>query len=100
MRRLRRRGLNVARRQRSRAGERVGQVREVENGGGAFDAESGDVVRSRRHFRRGECAQPYPRFLPGLADFGHPFSPVPHAHPSVHGVLVRLAVAFLRLEFG
>jgi len=84
---LRRRRLNVPRRVRVWPGQRAGELREVENGGAAFDGERRNVVRTRRHLGGGEGAEPDPVLLPGLADFGYPLPPGPHSHPSVYGVL-------------
>lgn len=65
------------------AGQEVGYLREVENGGAAFDSQRSHVVGSRRHFRGCESPEPDPRLLSGLPDFGDPFSPGPHSHSSV-----------------
>nr|GMD38739.1 ruBisCO large subunit-binding protein subunit beta, chloroplastic [Ipomoea batatas] len=76
-------GLDVSGVERSRAREPVGEVREVEYGGGALDAERGDVVCTRRHFWGGVSPQPYSRLLARLAYLRHPFPPAPHAHASI-----------------
>ena len=44
-------------------------------------------MRTRRHLGRGEGSQPDAALLAGLPDFGHPFSPRAHSHPSVNRVL-------------
>lgn len=69
------------------AGEGGGEEGEVEDGGGAFDGEGGDVVSTRGHLGSGEGAEPDPGLLTGFADLGHPFAPSPHSDPAVHGVL-------------
>lgn len=61
---------------------------EVENGGLAFDGESGDVVGSSRHFRGGEGAEPDARFLAGLANLGDPLAPASHSDAMVVWVVV------------
>lgn len=101
-RRWRRFGINVENRHRSGfggsslnisgwfgrgSGEGSGEVREVEDGGVAFNGEGGDVVSTRGHFGGGEGAEPDPIFLPGFADFGDPFAPGSHSDSSVNRVL-------------
>lgn len=92
-------GLDIARGEGGGAREEVGQMGEIENGGVTFDAESSDVVCSGRHFRGGECAQPYARFLAWLPNFGHPLPPISHANPAIHWVLLRLSNSFYLVGF-
>ena len=71
----------------------MGQFREIEDGGVAFDAEGSDVVCSGCHFRVRECTEPNSRFLAWLATFGHPFTPTALADPAIHRVLVGVSNA-------
>lgn len=90
-------GLDVARAEGGGAGQGGGELGEIEYGGGALDADRGDVVRTRRHLRCGEGAEPDARFLAGLPDFGYPFAPVPHSDPPVNRVLGVAVVGGLLL---
>lgn len=85
-------GLDVTRGARDGAGQEVGYLWEVENGGAALDGKRGDVVGSGCHFRGREGSQPDPGLLPGLPDFGDPFSPCPHSDSSVHQMLAAATV--------
>lgn len=62
------------------------EVGEVEDGGGAFDCEGGDVVCTRRHLWGGEGAEPDPGLFSGFPDLGDPFAPRPHSDPPVNRV--------------
>lgn len=86
-------GLDVAGGEGEGFGKQGSYLREVENGGLAFDAEGGDVVGSSGHFRSGEGAEPDSRFLAGLADFGDPFAPISHSDAVVGGVSVSGSLA-------
>lgn len=75
-------------------------MRKIENGGFSFNAESCSVVGSGGHFGCGESAEPNPRFLARLADFGHPLSPISHANAPVDGVFVGVTAAFKVVTVG
>lgn len=79
-------GLDVAWGGGGGAGEGGGELREVEDGGVAFDGECCHVMRTRRHFGGGEGAEPDPALFLRLANLGNPFSPRPHSDPTVHRV--------------
>ena len=65
------------------AGEVLSQLREIEIGGVAFDGKRRHIVGASRHFRRGESPEPYSRLLPRLANFRHPFPPIPHPYSPI-----------------
>lgn len=74
----------------------MGEFREVENGGGAFNGEGGDVVSTCGHFRGGESAEPDPAFFSGFTNFGNPLSPSPHSDPTENRVFTIVVVIFSR----
>ncbi|KAG0447577.1 hypothetical protein HPP92_028251 [Vanilla planifolia] len=85
----------TSRGERKRPRKRRGEIGEVEDGGGAFDVESRDVVRPRRHLRLRECPKPNARFLPRFSDLRNPFSPIPHPHSAEIGMFVLIPPSLL-----